>query len=64
MDFMLHEKYVYNFLISFIHIEPIPLPEYFPAENDVSFAIAEQNDWITSIIVGVILAISLLTAYD
>lgn len=39
------------------------MPEYFPAENDVSFALAEQNDWLTSIIVGVIFAISFLTAY-
>lgn len=26
--------------------EPIPQPEYFPAENEVEYALVEGNDWM------------------
>lgn len=26
--------------------EPIPMPEYFPAENEVEYALVEGNDWM------------------
>lgn len=26
--------------------EPIPLPEYFPAENEVEYALVEGTDWM------------------
>lgn len=37
--------------------EHIPQPEYFPEENDVSYATAEQNDLYLTITIGTVLLI-------
>lgn len=33
-----------NFILLFT--EPIPMPEYFPAENEIEYALIEGNDWM------------------